>query len=149
MAAAFVSGAGAGLDGSSFVAVQQWVHDLRHFSSLPQSEQDHIIGRKLSDNTEIGDAPESAHVKRTEQESFEPHAHILRRSMPFAGSCGEGLVFVAFGRTFDAFEVQMRRMAGLDDGIADALFRFSRPINGAYYWCPPVAGNQLDLSALD
>ena len=136
-------------DGSSFVAVQQWVHDLRVFSALPQTEQDHIIGRRKSDNQEIEDAPESAHVKRTEQESFTPEAIVLRRSMPFAQTYGEGLMFVAFGKTLDAFEVQLRRMAGLEDGIADALFRFSRPVNGAYYWCPPVRNNRLELESLN
>jgi len=135
-------------DGSSFVAVQQWVHDLRHFSALPQSEQDHIIGRRKSDNEEIEDAPSSAHVKRTEQESFTPHAFVLRRSMPLAGEGAEGLLFVAFGNSLDAFEVQLRRMAGLEDGISDALFEFSRPIAGAYYWCPPVQDDRLDLSAV-
>ncbi len=134
-------------DGSSFVAVQQWVHDLRSFNALPQAEQDHIIGRRKSDNEEIEDAPESAHVKRAEQESFTPEAIVLRRSMPFAQTYGEGLMFVAFGKTLDAFEVQLRRMAGLEDGIADALFRFSRPVNGAYYWCPPVRNNRLDLGS--
>jgi len=132
--------------GSSFVAVQQWIHDLGKFNALPEPEQDHIIGRRKSDNEEIEDAPESAHVKRAEQESFSPEAIVLRRSMPFAQTYGEGLMFVAFGKTLDAFEVQLRRMAGLDDGIADALFRFSRPVNGAYYWCPPVAENQLNLA---
>ena len=136
-------------DGSSFVAVQQWVHDLRSFSALPQTEQDHIIGRRKSDNEEIEDAPESAHVKRAEQESFTPEAIVLRRSMPFAQTYGEGLMFVAFGKTLDAFEVQLRRMAGLEDGIVDALFRFSRPINGAYYWCPPVRNNRLDLESIN
>ena len=136
-------------DGSSFVAVQQWVHDLRNFSALPQTEQDHIIGRRKSDNQEIEDAPESAHVKRAEQESFTPEAIVLRRSMPFAQTYGEGLMFVAFGKTLDAFEVQLRRMAGLEDGIADALFRFSRPVNGAYYWCPPLRNNRLDLESLN
>jgi len=136
-------------DGSSFVAVQQWVHDLRSFSALPQTEQDHIIGRRKSDNEEIEDAPESAHVKRAEQESFTPEAIVLRRSMPFAQTYGEGLMFVAFGKTLDAFEVQLRRMAGLDDGITDALFRFSRPINGAYYWCPPVRNSRLDLESIN
>ena len=134
--------------GSSFVAVQQWVHDLRTFGGMPQDEQDSIIGRRLSDNSEIEEAPESAHVKRTEQESFDPEAHVLRRSMPFAGFEGEGLMFVAFGNTLDAFEVQMRRMVGEEDGITDALFRFSQPVSGAYYWCPPVAGEQLNLSAI-
>ena len=136
-------------DGSSFVAVQQWVHDLRSFSALPQAEQDHIIGRRKSDNEEIEDAPESAHVKRAEQESFTPEAIVLRRSMPFAQTYGEGLMFVAFGKTLDAFEVKLRRMVGLEDGIADALFRFSRPVNGAYYWCPPVRDNRLDLESLN
>jgi len=143
--AAIATGAVAG---SSFVAVQQWIHDLGKFNALPETEQDHIIGRRKSDNQEIEDAPESAHVKRAEQESFSPEAIVLRRSMPFAQSYGEGLMFVAFGKTLDAFEVQMRRMAGLDDGIADALFRFSRPINGAYYWCPPVVDSRVDLACV-
>jgi putative iron-dependent peroxidase len=146
--AAIVKDGAEGLDGSSFVAVQQWMHDLRTFSALPQTEQDQIIGRRLSDNSEIEDAPLSAHVKRTEQESFTPDAFILRRSMPFAGSSGEGLMFVAFGKTLDAFEAQLRRMMGLDDGIPDALFRFSRAVSGAYYWCPPVRDSRLDLRAL-
>ncbi|MGI9221530.1 MAG: Dyp-type peroxidase [Woeseiaceae bacterium] len=146
--AALVQDEDPGMAGSSFVAVQQWMHDLRHFSALPQTEQDHIIGRRKSDNEEIEDAPDSAHVKRTEQESFSPHAFVLRRSMPFSGESGEGLMFVAFGRTLDAFEVQLRRMAGLEDGVPDALFQFSRPVTGAYYWCPPVADGRLDLSAI-
>jgi putative iron-dependent peroxidase len=146
--AAFVPEGEEGMAGSSFVAVQQWVHDLRRFSSFPQSEQDHIIGRRKSDNEEIEDAPASAHTKRTEQESFEPDAFVLRRSMPFADPGGEGLMFVAFGKSFDAFEVQLRRMVGLEDGIIDALFRFSRPVSGEYYWCPPVRDGRLDLGAL-
>ncbi len=135
-------------DGSSFVAVQQWVHDLRNFRARSQQERDHIIGRRLSDNAEIKDAPESAHVKRAEQESFEPAAFVLRRSMPFASQSGEGLMFVAFGKSLDAFEVQMRRMAGEEDGIADALFTFSRPVSGGYYWCPPCRDGRLDLTAV-
>jgi putative iron-dependent peroxidase len=148
IAAAVVQGRGAGMDGSSFVAVQQWVHDLDHFQSMSQEEQDHVIGRRKSDNEEIDDAPESAHVKRTAQESFTPEAFVLRRSMPWASAEGEGLVFVAFGRSFDAFEAQLTRMVGGEDGVADALFRFTRPISGAYFWCPPMVEGRLNLSAL-
>ena len=147
--AAIVDGLGPGMDGSSFVAVQQWVHDLDSFESMPQQEQDHIIGRHKSDNEEIEDAPESAHVKRTEQESFEPAAFILRRSMPWAEGEKAGLLFVAFGKSLNAFEAQLKRMAGLEDGIADALFRFSKPVTGGYYWCPPIRNDQLDLDAVD
>ena len=69
--------------------------------SMEEAEMDHIIGRRLSDNEEIEDAPKSAHVKRTAQEDFEPEAFVLRRSMPWADESGEGLVFVAFGKSFD------------------------------------------------
>ena len=149
IAAAIVCGQGEGLDGSSFVAVQQWVHDLDHFQSLNESERDHIIGRRISDNEEIDDAPESAHVKRTAQEDFEPEAFVLRRSMPWADEGEQGLVFVAFGKSFDAFEALLNRMTGVDDGIVDALFRISQPVTGSYFWCPPIKDGKLDLAALD
>jgi porphyrinogen peroxidase len=144
-AAAFVSGQGDGLDGASFVAVQQWVHDLDAFEALGDEERDHSIGRRMSDNEEIEDSPVSAHVKRTAQESFEPEAFVLRRSMPWMMSMQAGLMFVAFGRSLYAFEAQMRRMAGEDDGVTDALFRISRPVNTAFFWCPPMRGGKLDL----
>ena len=54
-------------------------------------------------------------------------------------------MFVAFGRSLDAFVAQMRRMAGLDDGIVDALFGFTRPLTGSMFWCPPVRDGRLDL----
>ena len=146
--AAIVRDRGAGMDGSSFVAVQQWIHDLDRFEAMPQSEQDNTIGRRISDNGELDTAPESAHVKRTAQESFQPEAFVLRRSMPWTDGRQAGLVFVAFGHSFGAFEAQMRRMVGADDGIVDALFKFTRPLTGSYFWCPPTAGGRLDLAAL-
>jgi putative iron-dependent peroxidase len=147
-AAASLAGAGAGLDGSSYAAVQQWVHDFDAFDALDPEEQDMSIGRRRSDNEEIENAPASAHVRRTAQESFSPEAFVLRRSMPWAEGPRAGLVFLAFGRSFDAFEAQLARMTGLDDGITDSLFRYTRPVTGAYYWCPPVSGGRLDLRAL-
>ncbi|MDH5361206.1 MAG: Dyp-type peroxidase [Gammaproteobacteria bacterium] len=149
VSAAIVQGMGDGLDGSSFVAVQQWMHDLEYFEHMSEEDQDHIIGRRKSDNEELADAPESAHVKRTAQESFTPEAFILRRSMPWAEGNEAGLNFVAFGRSFDAYEAQLNRMVGSEDGVADGLFSFSRPVSGGYYWCPPMKDGLLDLSALD
>jgi putative iron-dependent peroxidase len=150
--AAFASGLGEGLDGSSYLALQQWLHDFEALEAMSPMEQDHSVGRRRSDNEELDDAPESAHVKRTAQESFTPEAFVLRRSMPWAlhtpGGDRAGLMFAAFGRSFYAFEAQMRRMLGQEDGIVDTMFRFSQPITGAYLWCPPVRAGQLDLRAL-
>jgi putative iron-dependent peroxidase len=146
--AAVSVGQGAGLDGGSFVAVQQWVHNMDAFEAMTPHKQDHTIGRRRRDNKELGNAPDSAHVKRTAQESFIPAAFILRRSMPWAEAKQAGLVFVAFGNSFGAFDALLRRMVGAEDGIVDALFTFTHPISGSYFWCPPMKNRRLDLRAL-
>jgi putative iron-dependent peroxidase len=146
--AAIVKGQGTGMDGSSFIAVQQWLHDFDTFNSMTTEEQDNIIGRHVSDNEEFDEAPESAHVKRSAQESYDPEAFILRRSMPWVEGMDGGLVFVAFGKSLDAFEAILNRMLGKEDSIIDGLFSFTRPISGAYFWCPPVKDGRLDLSIL-
>lgn len=146
--AALVKLGGPGLEGSSFVAVQQWEHDLDAFSRMSTAEQDAMMGRRRVDNEEIDDAPVSAHVKRTAQESFSPEAFVVRRSMPWALGDRSGLVFVAFGHSLDAYEALLRRMAGLEDGVVDGLFQISRPLTGAYAWVPPLHAGRLDLRAL-
>lgn len=124
-------------DGSSFVAVQQWRHDMDAFHAMERAAQDDLIGRHRDTNEEF-DAPPSAHVKRTAQEDFSPEAFVVRRSSPWRDENGCGLMFVAFGSSFYAFDAQMRRMAGLDDDIVDGLFSISEPITGSYFWCPPL-----------
>jgi putative iron-dependent peroxidase len=145
---AIVSGAGPGLDGGSFVGVQRWLHDLRRFEKMSAGDRDFVIGRSHVTNAELEDAPDFAHVKRAAQESFDPEAFMLRRSMPW-GSVGEhGLYFVAFGASLDPFERVLTRMAGLEDGVVDGLFRFTHPASGGYYFCPPLKDGKLDLRAL-
>lgn len=148
-AAAVVADAALAPPGSSFVAVQTWLHDLDGFGARDQQARDFTIGRESVSNEEIEDAPESAHVKRTAQEDFDPPAFVVRRSMPWAADGRSGLVFVAFGATLDNYERLLRRMVGLDDGIVDALFGFTRPLTGAYYWCPPLVAGRLAIPGLD
>lgn len=145
---AIVASRGDGLDGGSFLAVQRWVHDFARFGAMTPEERDLAVGRRRADNEEIEDAPASAHVRRTAQEDFTPAAFLLRRSMPWHGDDGAGLLFCSFGAGLGAFEAQLRRMVGLDDGVVDALFRFTRPVTGSYYFCPPLHDGRLDLRAL-
>jgi porphyrinogen peroxidase len=139
---------GEGLQGGSFVAVQRWVHDLRRFEAKPALARDHTIGRSRQSNEELGDAPTSAHVKRAAQESFDPPAFMVRRSMPWQSAREQGLEFIAYGASLDRFERVLLRMVGDEDGVVDALFSFSRPVTGGYYFCPPVAAGKLDLRCL-
>ena len=143
--AAVVKGRGPGLDGGSFLAVQRYVHDLTQLERLSDRERDDLIGRQRDTNQELADAPATAHVKRSAQESFDPPAFMVRRSMPWGDVLLHGLYFVAYVAELDTFERVLRRMAGLEDGIVDGLFRFSRPLTGGYYFCPPLRDKRLDL----
>lgn len=134
-----------GLAGGSFVHVMRWVHDLDAIAAMSQHQRDRTIGRRISDNEEIEDAPESAHVKRTAQEDV---GFLLRRSMPWGGLDQAGLIFIAYARDPDTFSRHARRMVGLEDGVVDALYSMTRPVSGGLYWCPPMARGRLDLSAL-
>ncbi|MBH1970255.1 Dyp-type peroxidase [Moraxellaceae bacterium AER2_44_116] len=148
IAAAIVSNQGEGLDGGSFVAVQQWLHDMTTFKAMSGEAQDNMMGRRRSDNEELDDAPKSAHVKRTAQESFSPEAFVVRRSMSWSEGQRGGLVFVSFGHSLQGFAAQLRRMVGLEDSITDSLFQFTRPITGAYFWCPPLKNGRLNFTAI-
>jgi len=147
-AAAIIPGAAAGLSGGSFVAAQRWVHDLGAVEGMPAQARDNVVGRARESNEELADAPLSAHVKRTAQESFTPAAFVLRRSMPYGGIAEHGLYFVAYGASLDHFERQLRRMAGREDGIVDGLLSFTRAVTGSYFFCPPLRDGKLDLRAL-
>jgi putative iron-dependent peroxidase len=137
-----------GPDGSSQVLVQRWLHFRDRFAALPTVARDHVVGRRLVDDEEIAEAPESAHVKRTAQEDFEPPAFMLRRSMPWGDGRRHGLVFIAYVASLDTARAQLDRMMGLDDGLQDALLAHSQAETGGYYWCPPWDGQHLVLPAL-
>lgn len=68
--------------------------------------------------------------------------------MPWNNEHQAGLIFVAFADSFYAYEALLNRMTGNEDGIPDALFRFTHPVDGSYFWCPPMLDGSPDLSAL-
>lgn len=82
-----------------------------------------------------------------------PWRRLLRRRSPacrhWTQDADAGLVFLAFGRSFDAFEALLERMTGHDDGISDALFDFTRPLTGGFYGYPPMGSASVDLRALE
>ena len=149
-------------DGSSFVAVQLWQHRWARIHGMSAHDQSLAIGRDRASNAEIEDAPESAHIKRTTQEDFTlsdgSEGFSWRRSMPWVGGVdgnASGLHFVSFGKSFEAFELQLASMSGVNsakDGITDAVLQMSQPLRTSYFWCPPMQGTKgqkrLDLSFL-
>jgi putative iron-dependent peroxidase len=73
----------------------------------------------------------------------------LVRPMPRADAHSGGLVLVAFGHSAAVLDVLLWCMVGLDDGVVDALFGFTWPVTGSYFWCPLMQDGRLDLRALN
>jgi len=130
-----VVGAGAPGEGGSVLLLQQWVHDHASWAALPVERQEAAIGRRKADSEELPDKPENSHVARTDQDTF---GKIFRRNMPYGSVPDNGTMFVGFSAAQERLQAMLESMAGIRDGIRDALTYHTKPLTGAYYWVPPV-----------
>jgi porphyrinogen peroxidase len=121
--------------GGTILLLQKWVHDATAWESLPVGEQETVIGRRRLDSAEIEPAPPASHVAATDQERF---GDIFRRNMPFGTVTDHGTMFVGFSAEQGRLSAMLASMAGLTDGIRDALTRYTRPTTGAYYFIPSI-----------
>jgi porphyrinogen peroxidase len=131
--------------GGTILLLQKWAHDAEAWESLPQADQELVIGRTKPDSLELDDKPAQSHVASTDQDTF---GKIFRRNMPYGTVTEHGTMFVGFCAEQRPLAAQLESMAGLNDGTRDALTRFTRPLSGAYYFVP--SGDRLrDLGGGD
>jgi len=119
--------------GGTILLLQKWLHDASAWESLPVAEQERAIGRTKDESVELDDKPDTSHVARTDQDRF---GKIFRRNMPYGTVTDHGTMFVGFSATQQPLAAMLESMAGLTDGVRDALTRFTHPLTGAYYFVP-------------
>ena len=126
--------------GSSVVLVQMWEHDGDGWDALPTGGQENVMGRTKLDSIEMDDdtKPADSHVARTALEVDGVELPIFRRNVAFGGVSRHGTAFVGFSCDQWRLEEMLRRMAGVDDGVRDALTRYTQPVTGAYYTVPSI-----------
>jgi putative iron-dependent peroxidase len=126
--------------GGSIVLVQKWMHDASSFDALPIEEQEKIIGRTKDTSVELDEEVRGAqsHVSRTVIEEHGVERHIFRRNTPFGTATEHGTMFIGFSRDQHRLARMLARMAGAEDGIRDALTRYTTAVSGAYYFVPSV-----------
>ena len=119
--------------GGTILLLQKWLHDAAVWESLTDTEQERVIGRTKPDSVELDPKPADSHVASTDQDRF---GKIFRRNMPF-GTVGEhGTMFVGFSAEQEPLVAMLESMAGVGEGVRDALTRYTRPLSGAYYFVP-------------
>jgi porphyrinogen peroxidase len=123
--------------GGTILLLQKWSHDVTAWESLAVAQQEQVIGRRKDDSVELDDKPADSHVSRTDQDEF---GKIFRRNMPYGTVVDHGTMFVGFSAEQRPLTTMLESMAGLTNGVRDALTRYTRPLTGAYYFVPSIDG---------
>jgi putative iron-dependent peroxidase len=123
--------------GGTILLLQKWAHDASEWESLPVAKQEQVIGRTKLDSIELEDKPSDSHVASTDQDTF---GKIFRRNMPYGTVTDHGTMFVGFSSEQRPLSTMLESMAGLANGVRDALTLYTRPLTGAYYFVPSSEG---------
>ena len=119
--------------GGTILLLQKWSHDAAVWESLPVAAQEQVIGRTKDESIELDDKPLDSHVARTDQDEF---GKIFRRNMPYGTVTDHGTMFVGFSAEQRPLQAMLESMAGLSNGVRDALTKYTRALTGAYYFIP-------------
>jgi porphyrinogen peroxidase len=138
--------------GCSVVLYQQWVHHREAWTGIGLRTQEKVMGRTKDDSTEFAEdvmLPNS-HVARTSIETGDgEELPIFRRNVPYGTVSDHGTVFVGFSFDQSRLTRMLERMAGIEDGIRDALTYYTTPLTGAYYVVPSIEALQAFASPID
>lgn len=138
-AVVLIDGEDPAFTGGSYLFAQRWIHDLDALRRMSIPEREKMIGRRLSDNVELGDAdkPIDAHMSRVEIVENGVEQAIFRKSFPYGDTREHGLMFLAFTRNPSIVNRMLANMVGVGvDDQSDRLFGFSRPVSGGFYFVP-------------
>jgi len=127
--------------GGSYVFTQRYVHNLKRWASVPQKEQEKVIGRRKPDSKELSDRakPATAHISRVVIEENGEELQIVRHSFPYGTTCESGLFFIAYSKRPDIPEKMLSRMLGASgDGLHDHLMNFTQAVSGATFFAPSL-----------
>ena len=119
--------------GGAILLLQKWVHDASAWESLSVADQERVIGRTKLDSVEFKQKAPDSHVASTDQDRF---GKIFRRNMPYGTVSTHGTMFVGFSADQRRLSTMLESMAGLANGVRDALTRYTKPLTGAYYFIP-------------
>ncbi len=124
--------------GGSVLLFQKWQHDIRPFSQLDSKKQEQIIGRTKVDSTEFAEdlLPKNSHAARTTIEKYYREQPIFRRNVSHGTPSNNETSFIGFTNSQETVHEMLRRMAGVLDGLRDALTFYSMPATGSHYFIP-------------
>ncbi len=120
-------------EGGTVLLLQRWPHDAVAWEALAVAQQEAAMGRTKADSVELDPRPANSHVAKTDQDTF---GKVFRRNMPYGTVSDHGTIFVGFCAEQGPLQAMLESMAGVRDGVRDALTTYTHPVSGAYYFMP-------------
>ncbi len=128
----------------SYVIVQKYLHDIRAWGTLPDEEQERVIGRTKLSNIELPDGvkPANSHVAlNTITGADGAQRQIVRFNMAF-GSAGRGefgTYFIGYSATPSVTEQMLMNMfIGNPPDNYDRILDYSTAVSGGLFFAPPA-----------
>ena len=121
--------------GGTILLLQKWEHAATRWESQQVAVQEQVIGRRKPDSVELDPQVPDSHVARTDQDKF---GKVFRRNMPYGTVTNHGTMFVGFSVDQRRLSAMLESMAGVGDGVRDALTRYTTALTGAYYFIPSL-----------
>jgi putative iron-dependent peroxidase len=131
-------------EGSSYVVIQKYLHDLDSWNALTIREQELVIGRTKLSNVELSDEekPSNSHVAlNTIVGADGVQRQILRDNMPFGTLTDRefGTYYIAYSSTPTVSELMLENMfIGDPPGNYDRILDFSTAVTGTNFFVPTV-----------
>lgn len=121
----------------SVLLFQKWEHNSSAWRSLPDAQQEAVIGRTKPESIELGEdtMPANSHVTRTK---VHEEMNVFRRNVPYGTVANHGTLFFGFCAELYPLQKMLEQMAGTDGGPRDALPLYTTPLTDAYYFTPSV-----------
>jgi putative iron-dependent peroxidase len=131
-------------EGSCYVHVQKYLHDMAGWNSLPVDEQERAFGRTKLGDIEFDDAdkPADSHLALNKVEDANGNElKIVRHNMPFGQvGVGEyGTYYIGYSRDPAVSEKMLANMfLGDPPGNTDRILDFSTAVTGGMFFTPTV-----------
>ncbi len=126
-------------EGASILLFQKWHHETT-WEILSTRDQELAMGRTKSESIELPEdrMPTDSHVSRAKDVVDGEEQKIFRRNTPYGNVREWGTLFVGFSAEQSRLDRMLRRMAGIEDGVRDAITRYTTALTGSYYVVPSI-----------
>ena len=127
--------------GGSYLHIQRYRHNLHLWNSIETKEQEDVFGRTKIDNVEYENdvKPLTSHIKRTNLKDDNGNSiEIVRQSMPYGDMKLQGLFFVAYCKTPEAFELMLHSMIYGEGKHFDHMLKYTQAETGAAFFAPSL-----------